>query len=432
MAYLGFATLVETMLAMALAQSNDTVHAAPGRYEEGVYTNGAALYRVRIPSKVRLVASGRADETFIMGASAPVDAPDRDAYGNGTNSIRCALLAANSELVGFTVTGGRTPINGNAGGIAGDTTAFVMDCIISNNVAQQRGGALFFGPVAIRCIFSRNVAVATAIGDAINGSSAYNCVFTGPGNSYHAYNMDIYNCTFMSGATACRSCNVYNSILIGADHGNNYFYRCLLAGDLFDGTYQSFANDETIVNVPSSKRALDENFRPVAGSIAIDAGSAEYRTMPTALAASEKLDFAKGQRIYNGAVDIGAGEFDWRGVFGTKLRPGSARAQVLSASENVTTNVLDGIVLNDGDSVEVAYAVRTLASRICTFRAVLTGEGTVTVRLGDEVLVPDASGLYTYTPVVGDNFISLSFEGAGSVVLSDFAGPHIGSQFVIR
>ena len=129
---------------------------------------------------------------------------------------------------------------------------------------------------------------------------------------------------------------------------------------------------------------------------------------------------------------LGAGEFDWRGVFGTKLRPGSARAQVLSASENVTTNVVDGIVLKDGDSVEVAYAVRTLASRICTFRAVVTGEGVVTARLGDEVLVPDAAGLYTYTSAVGDNFISLSFEGAGSVAVSDFAGPHVGAQFVIR
>lgn len=191
---------------------------------------------------------------------------------------------------------------------------------------------------------------------------------------------------------------------------------------VFDGT----------MKVTAAQVAVDENYRPVAGSLAIDAGSAEYRTMPTALAAREKLDFAGGQRTYNGAVDIGAGEFDWRGVFGTKLRPGSARAQVLSASENVTTNVVDGIVLKDGDSVDVAYAVRTLASRICTFRAVVTGEGTVTARLGDEALVPDAAGLYTYTPVVGDNFISLSFEGAGSVAVSDFAGPHIGSQFVIR
>ena len=83
--------------------------------------------------------------------------------------------------------------------------------------------------------------------------------------------------------------------------------------------------------------------------------------------------------------------------------------------------------------MEVAYAVRTLASRICTFKAVVDGEGTVTARLGDEeVLVPDAAGLYTYTPVVGDNFISISFEGAGSVVLSGFAGPHVGTQFVIR
>ena len=105
--------------------------------------------------------------------------------------------------------------------------------------------------------------------------------------------------------------------------------------------------------MPVAQLALDENYRPVTGNIAIDAGSTEYLVTPTVLATetAEKLDFAKGRRIYNGAVDIGAGEFDWRGVFGAKLRPGDARAQVLAASENVTTNVLDGIVLNGGDSV---------------------------------------------------------------------------------
>ena len=62
----------------------------------------------------------------------------------------------------------------------------------------------------------------------------------------------------------------------------------------------------------------------------------------------------------------------------------------------------------------------------------MTGEGTVAARLGDEVLVPDAAGLYTYRSVGGDNVISISFEGSGSVVVSNFSGPYIGSQFIIR
>ena len=53
--------------AMELAQSGDTVHAAPGRYEEGSYSNGVTQYRVVVPAGVTLAASGRADETFMFG-----------------------------------------------------------------------------------------------------------------------------------------------------------------------------------------------------------------------------------------------------------------------------------------------------------------------------------------------------------------------------
>ena len=420
--------------AMELAQSGDTVHAAPGRYEEGSYSNGVTQYRVVVPAGVTLAASGRADETFIMGASAPVGTVGRDAYGNGTNSVRCAYLGAGASLVGFTVTGGRTPNGGNGGALssASANDSYVIDCIITNNMASNRGGAIYGGPTPIRCYFAGNHAVDTHIGQSFVSVQAYNCVFGATINSYHAYQSKLYSCTFLGPGTACRSCDVYNSLLRCDEWGKNNFYRCYYTENLHLSSGEENQVLDGTMKVTASQIAVDENYRPVAGSLAIDAGSAEYRTMPTALAASENLDFAKGQRIYNGALDIGAGEFDWRGVFGSKLRPGSARAQVLSASENVTTNVVDGIVLKDGDSVEVAYAVRTLASRICSFRAVVTGEGTVTARLGDEVLVPDAAGLYTYMPVVGDNFISLSFEGAGSVAVSDFAGPHIGSQFVIR
>jgi len=420
--------------AMELAQSGDTVHAAPGRYEEGSYSNGVTQYRVVVPQGVTLAASGRADETFIMGASAPVGTVGRDAYGNGTNAVRCAYLGTGASLVGFTVTGGRTPNGGNGGALssASANDSYVIDCIITNNMASNRGGAIYAGPTPIRCYFANNAAVGTSIGQSFCSVQAYNCVFGATSNSYHAYQSQLYSCTFLGPNMACRACDVYNSLLRCEEWGKNSLYRCYYTVDLHIASGEENQVLDGTMKVAASQIAVDENYRPVAGSLAIDAGSAEYRTMPTALAAREKLDFAGGQRTYNGAIDIGAGEFDWRGVFGAKLRPGSARAQVLAASENVTTNALNGIVLRDGDSLEVAYAVRTLASRICAFKAVVDGEGTVTARLGDEVLVPDAAGVYTYTPVVGDNFISISFEGSGSVVLSDFAGPHVGAQFVIR
>jgi hypothetical protein len=56
----------------------------------------------------------------------------------------------------------------------------------------------------------------------------------------------------------------------------------------------------------------------------------------------------------------------------------------------------------------------------------------VTARYGDELLVPDETGLYTYTPALGANRITISFEGEGSAVLSEFAGPLVGAKFIIR
>ena len=142
-------------------------------------------------------------------------------------------------------------------------------------------------------------------------------------------------------------------------------------------------------------------------------------------------DFKGGQRIYNGQIDIGCGEYDWRGVFGGKLN-GKGRAEVTAASANVTTNTLDGVVLYGGDSVEVGYMVASATAHACTFKVAVSGEGSVTARFGDAVLVPDASGTYTFSGATGVNRVTILFEGAGSAVVSSFAGPHVGVQFVIR
>ena len=140
---------------------------------------------------------------------------------------------------------------------------------------------------------------------------------------------------------------------------------------------------------------------------------------------------AGGQRTYNGAVDIGAGEFDWRGVFGGRLNVGG-RASVERVSENVCTNEVAGIELGGGDSVEVVYTAREATSRACTFSIAVVGEGAVAARLGDAVLLPDADGLYSYESAVGENRLYISFEGEGRAVVSAFKGPFVGSRFIVR
>ena len=171
--------------------------------------------------------------------------------------------------------------------------------------------------------------------------------------------------------------------------------------------------------------------RPVAGDRAIDAGNVSYYTYPAGFEHEMGKDFKGGQRIYNGQIDIGCGEFDWRGVYGGKLNA-KGRAEVAAASANVTTNALDGIVLKDGDTVDVDYTVTVAGSHRCTFRVDVNGTGTATVMVGYAAIEPDAPGQYSFSATEGGNRITVSFEGEGSAVVSGFAGPHVGVQFVIR
>ena len=93
---------------MAHAVSGDTVHAAAGRYDESsVVVASSTRARVSVKGGVTLVADEGAEKPFIVGAPADVTI-DPYGYGMGTNAIRCAYVAKNGYLTGFTLTGRRT------------------------------------------------------------------------------------------------------------------------------------------------------------------------------------------------------------------------------------------------------------------------------------------------------------------------------------
>ena len=181
-------TLVGAMAITGLGRG-DVVYAAEGYYTNGVAEVGTSRYRVSVPANVHLVASGRVSETFIVGEEAPAEAADRDAYGNGTGSMRCVYLSSAARLIGFTVTGGRTPVGtkdsaSSGGGIGGSSNTFVFDCIITNNVSAFRGGAIYYGPSVVRCYFAYNRAI-DGNGNSTQGISAYNCVCGPSPAGYH-------------------------------------------------------------------------------------------------------------------------------------------------------------------------------------------------------------------------------------------------------
>ena len=98
--------------------------------------------RVSVPENVWLVSTKGAGETFIVGANAT----NEISYGCGAGAVRCVSLAANARLQGFTLMGGRvdtksTSGDGKGGGVyCANTSAYVVDCVFTNNVAY-RGGA---------------------------------------------------------------------------------------------------------------------------------------------------------------------------------------------------------------------------------------------------------------------------------------------------
>ena len=135
------------------------VYVAPGVYDEG----GRDYYgsnRVCVVGKyLRLVATGSAQDTFIVGESDPEMLDETDGPGVGSNAVRCVYWNLDpGGLQGFTLTGGRTwrtsgpsptdptktsEYNKRGAGFCAFNQEFpcVFDCVISNNIGNIASAA---------------------------------------------------------------------------------------------------------------------------------------------------------------------------------------------------------------------------------------------------------------------------------------------------
>ena len=166
------------------------------------------------------------------------------------------------------------------------------------------------------------------------------------------------------------------------------------------------------------------------GSELVDAGSnLLYR------AAAGNVDCAKGQRIYNGTIDIGAFEYDWRGEFAKALSP-SRRFTVMEAGANVTKDAVGGISLTGGDTVCVEWAWSNGSSRDVMYEVSVSGEGVFAYSLsGGEPVVVDCTG--GKTEVVLKNVsapmdLKMEFSGGGTAVVSSFMRSDNGVMLFLR
>ena len=467
---------------MAKAEAGDTVYALPGNYNAGSMIHTNLVYslwysktnstvqlpsRVVVPSGVRLVSTAGAKQTFITGEKAATST------GCGEGAMRCVMMQKGAYLNGFTVTGGGTldgdlayqyeifdNVSGGGilcaekpsapgAGLAATPVTVVEGCIVSNNCGRGTSAAVFGSYV--HCLFMGN--------NNPNGYYAirepqwlYGCVVddnvVASVAVYQPYYTDF--CTFgannrNSEGTLKSALHNYpgsafwpvrNSLFLGgANCQVKWAYGCVVPSSSFF-SQNSSNGDPTREGIVTGAVTVDANGRPTAfDAAAVDAASdpADAENACFRYAIPDVLlrdtDVAGGQRVYNGAQDVGAGEFDWRARYRLDLGGGSRLA--VSAASPGATEAAHGVTLADGAALTTTWTLRGSANR-CEYAVAWTGEGTLylSVNGGEEVAVA-AAGTQTLVLPAGANTLAFRYAGTGSATLSDFAD-FAGTMLIFR
>ena len=380
-------TLAEAMTNCCLL-AGDTVHAAAGVYRDGAMEAGflvlatpntGTLCRLSVPSDITVVADGSVEETVIEGLAAP-----NVSMGLGAGAVRCAAVKTGGRLKGFTLrdghTGSETSAGSNnkddvfGGGVLGQNSGSVVEnCTITNCYAVRGGG----GTAAkfVNCRIVSNYASATS--SALYQSAAYGCFIDDNYGIYQVtrYLSCAYNCTFTErnwgssrGTKASHymcdytgTFNLVNSIVLG-----NTNYQAKISAEA------------SLCNLSSPDAAgLDENYRPVKGGAAIDAGS------NAGVAADlNGVDAAGTQRIDNGTEDIGCYEYDWRADYAADLG-----VKVPVAAPGVVEETAgQSVRLGSGEMDLLFTGGDPLLATQYTIPVTVQGAGTLTATLNGEVL----------------------------------------------
>ena len=385
---------LDKAMELATEDAGHVVHAAAGTYDS--FAEGeeyaSANSRVTVKAGVGLVADEwPLKETVIKGAS-DTTSETADKYGNGPNAVRCVTVMKNGYVRGFKLTDGRTDNTEDAkaertcgGGAYLKESAALIDCEITGNGTGHRGSVAYssdsFGWL-IRCyvhdnhkkggnyqIYDRTCLVDTYVDGGDN--TAYYC---------RASSIILNSTIAQGGARAWNNLYAYNSYLAGVSHTGGKFSlnNCAL---MTTREYESDIDGERIVDVNNTcfynvekDDNIDADHRPkTAASVLVDAGVKDYYDthFPTQFEQFKNRDVADGQRVYNGKIDIGCGEYDFRGDFARML---GSRGMIEEMGPNVTTNALRNVVVPEGESIAVSVAPRA-SDRNTRYELVYTTDG---------------------------------------------------------
>ena len=412
-----------TLSAVAkLAVSGDVIHAAKGVYREGDELVKETRTRVVLPAGVGLVSDSGAEETAIEGVLSS------EPGMSGPDSVRCAVVRAGAYIKGFTLRNGSTRVGADnvygesGGGVAG--SGAVIDCVITNCYGVRGGGAE--GVSLIRCRMrdcypstgatNRNGAVASCIDAGVSGGRILDSYIDSKTfNVLEIRNSYINN--IWDNNNADGYCRIYNSYVL-SDFGAVAYTNCIVAAGLRD---TCVADEETVFN---RKMVFGADFRPMsADAPGVDAGDWQYYVYPEAFAREAGSDVSGGQRVYNGQIDIGPGEYDYRGIFTKKLCRRSVAVE--AASPAVVAADGAGLSLGNGDSLTLALFFR--ADGECSFK--VDGSERVTVTADGIVLSP-VGGVYSFFGNAQDVRTVTIVSNGGSAVVGDFRIP--GPGLVVR
>lgn len=367
----------------AVAVAGDVIHAARGDYDDGQMTQTNIIFatgnyspsRIVLGENVTLVSDEGAAVTFITGYPT-----------KGASGVRCVAAMAGAVVSGFTLRDGATfDVTGgerddNVGGcvlapkaVALSATARFEDCVISNGKA--RTGGCVCGGYLLRCAVSGGSGSA---GASLTQYSAHDhCVVRGSYNTgirdhYGIYSSLVINrgsgSSVYDMAAADDSVGCENSILVllNADTSlkvANPVHRnvknCIwnVGGDVVkidDATscnVVTCAVDTTSLATVRSSLGLDDDYRPVQGSPAIDAG--DMACLASVL--NPERDFDGNQRVFNAQVDLGPYEHDVRGELTAAIC--GKHATVTAASPLVELSGAT-VEIPDGESIGIRWSGR--------------------------------------------------------------------------